>query len=125
MPYTIDPTRPLLKQARARLAAARDAENAARIAWDADRANPLTQQAVTDTAQEARRALEWRDQIERSCAALPTAEADADRDLLREESAYDTLVETHRRAEAQQWRRVEQARAQLERLRTDKHTLTG
>jgi hypothetical protein len=67
----------------------------------------------------------WVDQVERSAAALPTAEEEADRDLLREESAYANLVETNRKAEARQGRLVEQAREQVQRVKADRVAIVG
>jgi hypothetical protein len=122
--HTIDPTKPLLTQARERLAAALTAERAARR--DVELAGSgVTWDHVAQAQQETRRAQEWLDQVERSCAALPTAEEEARRTLLIEESQLLSLRDTNRRAEAQQARRVEQARAQVARLEADRRTLQG
>jgi hypothetical protein len=125
MPYTAHPTQPLLRQARDRLATARKAEAAARMAWDGDRQHPALQQALTAAQQETRQAQGWLDQVERSRAVLPTALAEARRTLLTEETTYTGLVETHRKAEAQQLRRVQQAREAVARLEADRRTIVG
>ena len=116
---------PPLAQARRALAEAHAQEAAARKAWDNDRQNPATQQAMTTTQPRTRQMQGWVDQVERRAAALPGAEEEAERTLLREESEYSSLIQTDRRAEAQKARQVQQARAQRDKLRADRRAIEG
>ena len=116
---------PLVAQAQARLTAARAAENAARQTWAADPGNEVVRRAYAAAQREHRQAQGWYDQVTRSVAALPTALAEADQAVPREESAYASLLEAHRRAEAQQARQVQQARAQRDTLKADRRMLLG
>ena len=125
MPYTIDPTQPLLHQARDRLAAARQAEGRARLAWDGHRADPALQQALTAARREHQLAQTWTDQLQRSRAALPIAMEEARRDLVRAESEYTQVLETARMTIARAQQRVRQAQAQVARIEQDGLAIMG
>ena len=105
MPYTVDPTAPLLQQARDRLQAAIAQENQARMAWDGHRANPALQQALTAAQREHREALGWLHQVQRSRHALPVElEEGRDRTSLLQVKHSLSVLMHHARALARQER---------------------
>src|SRR5215471_7151012 len=110
---------PLTQQAERRLKAAKEARNAALRARDYSRSDVMLDYQVRETESEVRRAQAWVDQTMRSRDTLRMAIPKAQRTLLVEESQLAALVETHRKAEARQTVLVRQARADLERLRSD------
>src|SRR5262249_38782044 len=110
---------PLLTQAEQRLQAARQAEHAARKAWDNDRSDATLSYQLREAQAEHRKAQGWLDTVTMSAANLKAALPEAERTLLVEESQYASLLESHRKAEHRQAERVRHARQDLERLRAD------
>jgi hypothetical protein len=125
MADAIDASQPLLQQARGRLAQAKAQEGQARLSWNGDRQRADLQQALVASQREVREAQGWFDQLQRSVSALPGALEEARRALLTEETTYAGLMESHRKAAVQQIRRVQQARAQVERLEADWRAIAG
>ena len=124
MPPTTDATAPLLTQAQQALAEAQTQERRLRrdvalpgagVAWD----------QVNAAAHDTRVAQGWLDQVERSCAALPAALADARRTLYQAESACTQVEAQARQTIARARRQVEQAREEVARLEADWRTLAG
>ena len=116
---------PLTEQAALRLQAAKEARNAALRARDSSRSDVVLDYRVRETESEVRKAQGWVDQLARSRDSLRMAIPEAQRTLFTEESQLAALVETHRKAETRQAMLVKQARADLERLRTDLLTVAG